>query len=79
MESEEESEKPQARRSSKTLKKTIVGEEEFREAVSTEESCQDMHPEELSTVELQKLKEQLNIRRRKSVSRGSVEVLSPPT
>ena len=57
LETGEEWEKSRAHRSSTTQKKVVAREGEFRKAVSTKESCQDMHPEELSTAELQKLKE----------------------
>ena len=61
----------------KQLEKILESrEEKFRDADSTEESCQGKYPEELSDSKLQKLQEQLNIRRRKSVSRGRVEDFS---
>ena len=72
LESEKESEKSQAQRS-RTTRKKAVGRGDFREADSIKESCQGTHPEELNIAKLQKLQEQLNIRRRKSVSRGSIE------
>ena len=65
LETSKDSENSQAQGSSKPRKRAATGKGELQK--------------ELSDLKLQKLQEQLNIRRRKSVSRGSVGIISPPT